>query len=477
MTSAGVQGGDVDRGGPRAASAGERRRAVTAAAIGNVVEWYDFATYGLFAVAIAANFFSHQSRAAGLLSTFAVFAVSFFVRPIGAVFFGHLGDRYGRRGMLLTTVALMGGCTVAIGLIPSYASIGLAAPVLLVVFRVIQGFSAGGEWSGSSVYTVEYATAGRHNLYGSWVQVSASAGTLLGSLTAALCGVLTSSAQLEHWAWRIPFVLGGLIGLCGLLLRLRLEDTPEFRQANRTANRNRPVPRSPLWLVLSEQRRNCLAAVGVTVGYTVSIYMFSTYLPTYVTTTTNVQLTSALLGNSLQLAVLMVLIPFAARLADRIGSWKVLAAFAALLLVFTLPLFELISVGQVWSVIVAQLAFAVIVSLVGGCAVATTARLFPTNVRSTGLGISYNVAVALFGGTAPYISTWLIGSTGSRISPAYYVLLAAAITGITALTLLRTLQAGRPATQQIGHHAHRATAAAPVRFPPGYTAEDDPSAG
>jgi MHS family proline/betaine transporter-like MFS transporter len=140
-------------------------------------------------------------------------------------------------------------------------------------------------------------------------------------------------------------------------------------------------------------------------------------------------------------------------------------------------LFELISVGQVWSVIVAQLAFAVIVSLVGGCAVATTGRLFPTNVRSTGLGISYNVAVALFGGTAPYISTWLIGSTGSRISPAYYVLLAAAITGITALTLLRTLQAGRPATQQIGHHAHRATAAAPVRFPPGYTAEDDPSAG
>jgi MHS family proline/betaine transporter-like MFS transporter len=421
-------------------SAPERRRAVVAAAVGNIVEWYDFATYGLFAVIVAANFFPDEDPTTGLLATFAVFAVSFLIRPLGAVVFGHLGDRYGRKNVLLATVTLMGASTIAMGLTPTHDSIGIAAPVLLVVFRVVQAFSAGGEWSGSSVYTIEYAPRRQRNLYGSWVQVSASAGTLLGSLTAALCGVLTSDEQLQQWAWRVPFVFGGLIGLCGLLLRLRLEDTPEFTRSNR----DRRAERSPLRVVLRNYRPHCLAAAGVTIGYTVSIYMFSTYMPTYVNTTTGIRLTSALLGNSLQIAVLMALIPFAAVLADRVGSWKVLAAFSVSMAVCTIPLFHLISTATVFAVITGQLAFAVIVSLVGGTAVATTARLFPTEVRYTGLGFSYNIAVAVFGGTAPYISTWLIGSTGSTISPAYYVVLAALATGITAVVFLRRHEAGQP---------------------------------
>lgn len=410
-----------------------RRRAVLAGAIGNMVEWYDFAVYGLFAVIIAANFFPNQDPTAGLLSTFAVFAASFFIRPLGAVFFGHFGDKHGRKNVLLATVALMGAATVAIGLTPSYASIGIAAPALLVLFRFVQAFSAGGEWSGSSVYTVEYAPRNRRFLYGSWVQVSASAGTLVGSLTAALCGLLSSDAALRDWVWRIPFILGGIIGVLGLILRAKLEDTPEFRKAQ-----SEPKPhKTPLGSVFRNYRSEGLIAIGITIGYSVSIYMFSTYLPTYIKTTTQVRLTDALLGNSLQLLVLMILIPFAAILADKVGSRKLLIAFAALMIVCVVPLFQLIAVGTVGSVILGQVLFAAIVSLIGGTAVTTTTRLFPIDVRYTGLGVSYNIAVAGFGGTAPFISTWLIGSTGSPISPAYYVIFAALIVGLVAVFALK----------------------------------------
>lgn len=416
-----------------ATPAATRRRAVLAGSIGNMVEWYDFAVYGLFAVIIAANFFPNQDPTASLLSTFAVFAVAFFIRPLGAVFFGHLGDKYGRKNVLLMTVALMGASTIAIGLTPSYAAIGIAAPALLALFRLIQGFSAGGEWSGSSVYTVEYAPRNRRNLYGSWVQVSASAGTLVGSLTAAICGLLSSEEALRDWVWRIPFIIGGVIGVVGLVLRAKLEDTPEFRKA-----KSEPKPtKNPLGIVLRNYRSEGLIAIGITIAYSVSIYMFSTYLPTYIKTTTNVRLTDALLGNSLQLVVLMILIPFAAMLADKIGSRKLLIAFAVLMIVCVIPLFKLIAIGTIGSVILGQVLFAAIVSLIGGTAVTTTTRLFPIEVRYTGLGISYNIAVAAFGGTAPLISTWLIGTTGNPISPAFYVIFAALIAGLVAVFALK----------------------------------------
>ncbi|MEZ2391546.1 MFS transporter [bacterium RCC_150] len=416
-----------------ATPAATRRRAVLAGSIGNMVEWYDFAVYGLFAVIIAANFFPNQDPTASLLSTFAVFAVAFFIRPLGAVFFGHLGDKYGRKNVLLMTVALMGASTIAIGLTPSYAAIGIAAPALLALFRLIQGFSAGGEWSGSSVYTVEYAPRNRRNLYGSWVQVSASAGTLMGSLTAAICGLLSSEVALRDWVWRIPFIIGGVIGVVGLVLRAKLEDTPEFRKT-----KSEPKPtKNPFGNVLRNYRSEGLIAIGITIAYSVSIYMFSTYLPTYIKTTTNVRLTDALLGNSLQLVVLMILIPFAAILADKIGSRKLLIAFAVLMIVCVIPLFQLIAIGTIGSVILGQVLFAAIVSLIGGTAVTTTTRLFPIEVRYTGLGISYNIAVAAFGGTAPLISTWLIGTTGNPISPAFYVIFAALIAGLVAVFALK----------------------------------------
>jgi len=255
----------------------------------------------------------------------------------------------------------------------------------------------------------------------------------VGSLTAALCGLLSSDAALRDWVWRIPFILGGIIGVLGLILRAKLEDTPEFRKAQ-----SEPKPhKTPLGSVFRNYRSEGLIAIGITIGYSVSIYMFSTYLPTYIKTTTQVRLTDALLGNSLQLLVLMILIPFAAILADKVGSRKLLIAFAALMIVCVVPLFQLIAVGTVGSVILGQVLFAAIVSLIGGTAVTTTTRLFPIDVRYTGLGVSYNIAVAGFGGTAPFISTWLIGSTGSPISPAYYVIFAALIVGLVAVFALK----------------------------------------
>lgn len=419
-----------------------RGGAVFAGAIGNIVEWYDFGTYGLFAVAIAANFFPSKNLTVGLLSTYALFAVSFFIRPLGSFVFGYLGDRYGRKNLLMVTVAIMGASTVAMGLTPSYSAIGALAPVLLIIFRLTQAFSAGGEWSGSSVYTVEFATNRRHNLYGSWVQVSASAGTLLASLTGALVGVLSTPDALTSWVWRIPFIVGGVIGVIALIVRRRMSDTPEFVKAADRAK----IKHNPLGTFFRDYWRQGLIAVGITIGYTISIYMFSTYLPTYIDTTTHVQLTAALLGNSLQLIVLMILIPFAALLADRIGSRIVLIAFGALMFVCAVPLFMLISVGTVGTVILGQVLFAVIVSLIGGSAVATTTRLFPVEVRYSGLGVSYNIAVAAFGGTAPYISTWLIGTTGVTLSPAYYAMFAGLVVGFVAIFALRGSVAGKPST-------------------------------
>ncbi len=416
------------------AEAATAKKAVTAGAIGNFVEWYDYSVYGFFATVIASQFFPSEDRVASLLATFAVFAVAFFMRPVGAFVFGHYGDTIGRRNTLAAAIIMMGVATLMIGVLPSYAQIGVLAPILLVVARLLQGFSAGGEWSGSAAFMVEYAPENKRGLYGSWQQVSIVAGLLVGSGMGGLLGTVLSEDALNAWGWRIPFILGMVVALVGLYLRLRVEDTPAFR----IIEEKEEITEAPVKESFTAHWRESLTAIGFTVAWTVAYYILLTYMPTYVSETLGIPLTQALLSNAIGLVVLMALIPFTAALSDRIGRKPLLIAFSALIALFTYPLFLLASTQVLAFIVLAQVLFGVIISLFSGPGPAALVEMFPTNVRYSALGVSYNIAVAAFGGTAPFIATYLISRTGSNFAPGFYLIAAAVVTLIVVSTMKET---------------------------------------
>jgi MFS transporter, MHS family, proline/betaine transporter len=416
------------------AEAATAKKAVTAGAIGNFVEWYDYSVYGFFAIVIASQFFPSEDRVASLLATFAVFAVAFFMRPVGAFVFGHYGDTIGRRNTLAAAIIMMGIATLMIGVLPSYAQIGVLAPILLVVARLLQGFSAGGEWSGSAAFMVEYAPENKRGLYGSWQQVSIVAGLLVGSAMGGLLGTVLSEDALNAWGWRIPFILGMVVALVGLYLRLRVEDTPAFR----IIEEKEEITEAPVKESFTAHWRESLTAIGFTVAWTVAYYILLTYMPTYVSETLGIPLTQALLSNAIGLVVLMALIPFTAALSDRIGRKPLLIAFSALIALLTYPLFLLASTQVLAFIVLAQILFGVIISLFSGPGPAALVEMFPTNVRYSALGVSYNIAVAAFGGTAPFIATYLISRTGSNFSPGFYLIAAAVVTLIVVSTMKET---------------------------------------
>jgi MFS transporter, MHS family, proline/betaine transporter len=406
------------------AEAATAKKAVTAGAIGNFVEWYDYSVYGFFATIIASQFFPSEDRVASLLATFAVFAVAFFMRPVGAFVFGHYGDTIGRRNTLAAAIILMGIATLMIGVLPSYAQIGVLAPILLVIARLLQGFSAGGEWSGSAAFMVEYAPENKRGLYGSWQQVSIVAGLLVGSGIGGLLGTVLSEDALNAWGWRIPFILGMVVALVGLYLRLRIEDTPAFR----IIEVKEEVTEAPVKESFTAHWRESLTAIGFTLAWTVAYYILLTYMPTYVSETLGIPLTQALLSNAIGLVALMALIPFTAVLSDRIGRKPLLIASSALIALLTYPLFLLASTQVLVFIVLAQVLFGVIISLFSGPGPAALVEMFPTNVRYSALGVSYNIAVAAFGGTAPFIATYLISRTGSNFAPGFYLIAAAVVT-------------------------------------------------
>jgi MHS family proline/betaine transporter-like MFS transporter len=410
------------------------KKAVTAGAIGNFVEWYDYSVYGFFAPIIASQFFPSEDRVASLLATFAVFAVAFFMRPVGAFVFGHYGDTVGRRNTLAAAIILMGLATLMIGVLPTYGQIGVLAPILLVVARLLQGFSAGGEWSGSAAFMVEYAPQNRRGLYGSWQQFSIVAGLLLGSAMGGLLGAVLSEDALNAWGWRIPFILGMVVALVGLYLRLRVEDTPAFR----IVEEKNEVTDAPVKESFTAHGGESLTAIGFTVAWTVAYYILLTYMPTFVSETLGLPLSQALLSNAIGLVALGALIPFTAALSDRIGRKPLLIGFSALIALLTYPLFLLASTQVLFLIVLAQIIFGVIISLFSGPGPAALVEMFPTNVRYSALGVSYNIAVAAFGGTAPFIATYLISRTGSNLAPGIYLIVAAVITLIVVSRMKET---------------------------------------
>jgi MHS family proline/betaine transporter-like MFS transporter len=407
------------------------RRAVSAAVIGNVLEWYDFAVYAYVAVYIARKFFPQGDEVTALLATFLAYGLGFVARPLGGIILGRVGDTHGRKTALLITIALMAVGTVMIGVLPTYASIGIAAPLLLVVARLLQGFSAGGEWGSSTAYIVEWAPANQRGFYGSFQQTSVVAGLLLGSGIAALATTLMTTAQMDDWGWRVPFLLGGILGPVGLWMRRTIDETPAYMKAKAA-----PAPASTdtagNWTMAAR-------AFGFTIVWTVCFYVLLNYMPTYTQKYVKLSASAALWSNTIGLFALVVFIPIFGKLSDRIGRKPLLLACCIAYIVLPYPIFTyLISGASYIELILVQILFAILIAMFSGPGPAAISEIFPTRARSTWMTSGYALSVAIFGGFAPFISVWLIDRFNSPLAHTFYLMAAAVISTIVIATLRET---------------------------------------
>ncbi|OMH35018.1 MFS transporter [Tersicoccus sp. Bi-70] len=382
------------------------RKAILAGAIGNTVEWVDWAIYTTFSSVFSHHFFPRGDDVAALLSTLAIFAVGFLMRPIGAAALGHYADRHGRKKGLLLSIGLMAVASLVIGLTPGYETIGIAAPIVLVLARLVQGFSAGGEFGSSSAYLVESAAPRRRAFAGSWQQVSVGGGVLLASGIGAIITSTLDAEAIDQWGWRAAFVLCALLGLFGLVIRTQAAETDAFEKTRDQA----PAARvNPLRSMFVDHPGATARVFGVTIAGTLLYYIWVSYMPTYVHVTTGMPLSQALIGNTIAMLIFLVLLPFAGILSDRIGRKPTMSAFAGGFIIFAWPAFAFIGGGFVPYLIVEIIGIVLLLGYSANCAV-IMAEQFPAEVRATGIGLPYALAVAIFGGTAPYITTWMSSS-------------------------------------------------------------------
>ncbi|GAA2284762.1 glycine betaine/L-proline transporter ProP [Streptomyces hawaiiensis] len=429
------------------------KRAVKAAALGNAMEWFDFGVYSYIAVTLGKVFFPSGNPTAQLLSTFGAFAAAFLVRPLGGMVFGPLGDRVGRQKVLALTMIMMAAGTFAIGLIPSYATIGVGAPILLLVARLVQGFSTGGEYAGASTFIAEYAPDKRRGFLGSWLEFGTLAGYIGGAGLVTIMTALLSADDLTSWGWRIPFLIAGPMGIIGLYLRLRLEETPAFAAEAEKAENNRP--KTPLREMVAGQWRALLLCVGLVLVFNVTDYMLLSYMPSYLTGQLHYDETHGLLVVLAVMAVMMIAQPFVGALTDRVGRRPVIATGCAGFLLLSVPALLLIRQGSLLAVALGMGALGMLLVCFTASMPSALPALFPTKVRYGSLSIGFNVSVSLFGGTTPLVVTALIGATGNMMMPAYYMMAAAVIGGFAVWRMAES--AGRPlpgsAPSVAGRHA------------------------
>jgi MHS family proline/betaine transporter-like MFS transporter len=408
----------------------EMRRAIGAAVIGNALEFYDFVVYSYLATVIAKNFFPADNEVAALLATFGTFGVGFIVRPLGALVIGWIGDRHGRRAALVLTIMLMAVGTVLIGLIPAYATVGALAPAILVFARLVQGFSVGGEWGSSTAFIAEWAPEHRRGYYSSWQQFSVVAGLLAGSGIAAVLSTVLSPEAMESWGWRVPFLLGGLIGPVGAYMRRQIDESPAYRRTAAAQSPANPAA-SPVMQTLQ--------AFGFMIVSAVQFYIFLAYMPTFTQSYAGLGRAEALWSNTAGLLLLMIATPLFGALSDRVGRKPLMIASCLFFAVATYPIFSIMQNGASLAMVVAiQLLVGLAIALYCGALPSAIAEIFETRTRSTLLSIANGTAVAIFGGFAPFIATWLIARTGSPVSPTYYVIGAAAISLVAVLSVAET---------------------------------------
>ncbi|WP_236674449.1 MFS transporter [Paraburkholderia hospita] len=392
-------------------------RTLSAGSIGNFGEIYDFAVFGFSVPILSNHFFPGSDRAAALLSTFAVYAVAFFARPLGGLMFGVMADRLGRVKVMATTVWLMALGTAVIGLLPTYANIGIAAPALLVLCRIAQGLALGGETTGTTSFILESASDDRR---GGWIGLTLIFSHLPNALVAGLLiglQVAAGATAYADWVWRVPFLAGGLIGIVGFWLRRNLDEPEEYKQATR-----RKDAKNPLRSALREGGlRGMLNVAMIQPVQTVGSYLLLGFMYTFLVRVAKLDPTSALLTNGAAIVVLSFMIPLGGVLSDRFGRKRILTVGAAWIAFAAYPGVHLAASGTITGALLGQLLLVVGVGFYGGACFVAAPEFFPTSFRATGHAISYQLSVAVFGGTTPFIGTLLVQLTGSPLAPAYYV--------------------------------------------------------
>lgn len=413
----------------------EKRRAIIAACIGNFLEWYEFVLYGYFASVFSVLFFDGGDPAVSLMLTFLVFGISFVVRPLGGVLFGYIGDRFGRKVTLSTIILTISCATALMAVVPSYASIGVAAPLLILLLRCLQGLSAGGEWMGAAAYVVESAPAHRRAFYGSWQTITITLGMFTAASSSLILTAALTAEQLQSWGWRIPFLLAFPLGMVGLYMRLKLEESEEFEAMSQSQEREK----SPLLSAIKENWRSILLVCGLVCSPTMCTYVLLVFGPTFLTTDLGMDSSTARAACMTAMLILVVLVVVFARLCDRIGR-KPFVVWGAALVLITAPLGFLLIHQR--SFVAVLLGIALI--LIGDAMMlapqpALFSELFPTSRRYSGLAIGYNLGVVLFGGAGPLVATALITATGSTYAPAMYLSAGAVISLVAALLVTETL--------------------------------------
>jgi MHS family proline/betaine transporter-like MFS transporter len=407
----------------------QRWRAVVAASIGNALEWFDFAVYGFFAVTMARLFFPAANETVSILVALATFGVTFVLRPLGAIVIGTFADRHGRKSAFMLTIVLMMTGTAIIALAPTYSSIGILAPILIVVARMIQGFSAGGEFGSATAFLAEQNPQ-RRGFFASWQFASQGLTTILATAFGATLASTLTTAQMDAWGWRIPFIFGLMIGPVAYYIRRHVDETIEFQST--------PASKTPLREAFSDVKLRMLISLGAVVLVTVATYT-TLFMPTYATRQLGLPPYSGFLAGLLTGSIQLVLIPIVGALSDRIGRLPIAFVSAVAILLSIYPMFAwLTATPSIQTLLIVQAIVGVLTAGYMGGLPALMSELFPTRVRTTGLSISYSFGVAIFGGFAPFIIAWLIEITGSKLAPSFYLMLAAVIS-LVALGAARRL--------------------------------------
>ncbi|PAU68248.1 MFS transporter [Bifidobacterium criceti] len=411
------------------------RKVAWSSFLGNFIEWFDYASYSYFATVIAGVFFPSSNRTVALMETFGVFALSFVLRPVGALFWGHFGDRFGRKRALSLSILLMSGASFLIGCLPAYAVIGVLAPLLLLLMRMVQGFSASGEYAGAATFLGEYAPARRRGIYCSLIPASTAIGLLAGSTLAMLMTTNLDAVAMSAWGWRVPFLMAGPLGLIVHYIRNNVADSPIYEQMNAELERKeggmdagkgtRNV--SPLRTLFHDHLKQVLLSFGACMLNAVGFYTVLTYLPTYLSETVGMEASQSSLITTVCLVLYIGLVFAMGHISDHFGRKKVLVGACVAFIVLTVPAFMILETGAFWPVLLVELALCATLTANDGTLSSYLTETFPTSVRFTGFAFSFNLANALFGGTAPFIATWLIWATGSAIAPAWYMVVIAAI--------------------------------------------------
>lgn len=411
-------------------------KAVFSGSLGNMLEWFDYGLYGYFAVIISANFFTSDEPIVGLLMSFLVFGTGFLVRPIGGILIGAYADKHGRIKALTLTILAMGICTMCMGLLPTYSQVGIIAPILLVILRLVQGLATGGEFGSSLTFIAEYGTPNNRAFLVSWQPFSVGCGLLVGSAAGLLITTVLPEAALYDWGWRIPFICGILIAIYGVFMRRTVPDSPEFQKMKEEKKADEPhTPVKDLFLLY---KKSILTVVGLLVGSSATYYILITYMPTYISQFMETSLSSAFVVNTSVIAIYLCLCPVMGMLIDKIGRRKCLIIGCLGFLILSYPVFYIL-IQQTNALIMIALLGVLIVfqTILAVAIVVVSAEVFPTQLRNSGIGFSYNLAAAIFGGLAPLAATALIAATGDRLSITWLIIGAILVTFLTTVFLLK----------------------------------------